>query len=294
MSMFSLPDGFGTNTNMMDQMMKAYADMMKPVTGGADALSMPAAFMAIPALSAGMIAQFWGAMAGTVQGACDLAHRMPAMDASLKAPVMFWQDSDEDTDAFAATMITPFSFFAGAAKTFMSDLEHTAQDMVVVGEHFAEGIAEDTEAVAAFARETGDTVMRTAAVAVASETAAVEELTAEPAALAMEAAPAAAPVAAAELLPEDFAQPKGVDKPATPDDLKMIAGVGPKLEGLLNGLGIWTFGQVAGWTPNEVAWVDDYLSFKGRINRDDWIAQAAALARGGRDEYVKVFGKEPR
>ena len=277
MSMFSLPDGFGTNANMMDQMMQAYGEMMKPVTGSADALAMPAAFMAMPALGAGMMAQFWGAMAGTVQGACGMARRMPEFDAGLKAPVMFWKESDEDTDAFASSMVTPFSFFAGAAKTFVADMEHAAQDMVIVGEHFAEGVAEDTEAVTALVRDAGDKVMSAPAIV--------------PAAALVEDAGLAAE---SELMPEDFTQPKGIDKPATPDDLKMIAGVGPKLEGLLNGLGIWTFGQVAGWTPNEVAWVDDYLSFKGRITRDDWIAQAAALARGGRDEYVKVFGKEPR
>lgn len=102
------------------------------------------------------------------------------------------------------------------------------------------------------------------------------------------------PALAADIMPEDFKQPVKAEKPAKPDDLKMIAGVGPKLESVLNGLGIWTFAQIADWTANEVAWVDDYLQFKGRIERDDWIAQAAALAKGGRDEYVKKFGKEPR
>ena len=100
--------------------------------------------------------------------------------------------------------------------------------------------------------------------------------------------------APAELMPEDFVKPAGIDKPATPDDLKLISGVGPKIEKTLNTLGIWTFGQIAAWTPNEVAWVDDYLQFKGRIGRDDWIAQADALSVGGAEEYVKRFGKTPR
>lgn len=135
-------------------------------------------------------------------------------------------------------------------------------------------------------------------VAEVAAVAAPEIAAVEPEAVVMEApmpaeqAVAAAPVASIE--PEDFIKPAGVAKPSVPDDLKMIAGVGPKLEQVLNGLGIWTFAQVAAWTPQEVAWVDDYLQFKGRIERDDWIAQAAALAKGGRDEYVKVFGKEPR
>jgi NADH-quinone oxidoreductase subunit E len=87
-----------------------------------------------------------------------------------------------------------------------------------------------------------------------------------------------AAAAPAGLMPEDFKQPKAMDRPANPADLKAISGIGPKLEQLLNGLGIWTYSQIAAWTPEEIAWVDDYLSFKGRIGRDNWLGQAAALA----------------
>ena len=83
----------------------------------------------------------------------------------------------------------------------------------------------------------------------------------------------------AKLMPEDFRRPKAGEKPDSPDDLKLISGVGPKLEKVLNGLGVWTFAQIAAWEPAEVAWVDDYLSFKGRIGRDGWVGQAAALAK---------------
>jgi NADH-quinone oxidoreductase subunit E len=99
---------------------------------------------------------------------------------------------------------------------------------------------------------------------------------------------------AAMLSPEDFKRPVGMSRPDALDDLKMILGVGPKIEGILHGLGIYSFAQVAAWNAAEIAWVDDYLNFKGRIARDGWIAQADALATGGRDEYVKRFGKEPR
>jgi NADH-quinone oxidoreductase subunit E len=87
-----------------------------------------------------------------------------------------------------------------------------------------------------------------------------------------------AAAAPAGLMPEDFKQPKAMDRPANPADLKAISGIGPKLEQVLNGLGIWTYGQIAVWTPEEIAWVDDYLSFKGRIGRDNWLGQAAVLA----------------
>ncbi|GAA2816795.1 NADH-quinone oxidoreductase subunit E [Aminobacter aminovorans] len=82
------------------------------------------------------------------------------------------------------------------------------------------------------------------------------------------------------LQPEDFRQPASIERPETPDDLKAISRIGPKLEQVLNDLGIWTYGQIAGWTAEEVAWADDYLGFKGRIGRDDWIGQAAMLAGG--------------
>ncbi len=90
------------------------------------------------------------------------------------------------------------------------------------------------------------------------------------------------------------ARPAAMKKPAKPDDLKMISGVGPKLEGVLNGLGIYQFKQVASWKKAEREWVDGYLNFKGRIDRDDWVRQAKALAKGGAEEYIKVFGKKPR
>lgn len=77
------------------------------------------------------------------------------------------------------------------------------------------------------------------------------------------------------------------------DDLKMISGVGPKLEKTLNGLGFWHFHQIAKWKKSDVAIVDNELTFKGRIERDDWIIQAKALAKGGAAEYEKVFGKKP-
>ena len=71
------------------------------------------------------------------------------------------------------------------------------------------------------------------------------------------------------------------------DDLKLISGVGPKLEQTLNDLGIYRFDQVAGWRKKEVAWVDARLRFKGRIERDDWMSQAKILAKGGETEFSR-------
>lgn len=78
---------------------------------------------------------------------------------------------------------------------------------------------------------------------------------------------------------DDPDRPPSMERPDAPDDLKQISGVGPKLEGTLNGLGIHTFAQVAAWKKPQRDWVDGYLSFKGRIDRDGWVKQAKALVK---------------
>lgn len=78
-------------------------------------------------------------------------------------------------------------------------------------------------------------------------------------------------------------RPEGLSaaRDGQPDDLKLIKGVGPKLEKLCNSLGFWHFDQVAAWTADEVAWVDENLEgFKGRVTRDEWVEQAKSLAAG--------------
>jgi large subunit ribosomal protein L21 len=64
------------------------------------------------------------------------------------------------------------------------------------------------------------------------------------------------------------------------DDLKKLSGVGPALEKKLNAAGVTTFAQIAAWTETDVTDMDAQLSFKGRIEREGWIAQAAELAKG--------------
>lgn len=61
------------------------------------------------------------------------------------------------------------------------------------------------------------------------------------------------------------------------DDLKRISGVGPKLEGLLHENGVFHFDQIMAWGAGDIAYMDDKLSFKGRIERDNWIEQATSL-----------------
>ena len=77
-----------------------------------------------------------------------------------------------------------------------------------------------------------------------------------------------------------------------PDNLKQIKGVGPKLESLLHTMGFYHFDQIAAWGAQEVAWVDQNLQgFKGRVSRDDWVAQAKILAEGGTTEFSSKVKK---
>jgi len=77
-------------------------------------------------------------------------------------------------------------------------------------------------------------------------------------------------------------RPEGLDAPrgGSADDLKLIKGVGPKLEALLHELGYYHYDQIANWTKAEVAWVDKNLKgFKGRVSRDGWVGDRVLQAR---------------
>ena len=83
--------------------------------------------------------------------------------------------------------------------------------------------------------------------------------------------------------PIGFVDPQG----GRHDDLKRIRGVGPQNEGRLHALGVWHFSQIAAWTQENALWVGSYLAFPGRIEREEWIAQAKILAAGGETEFSK-------
>ena len=111
---------------------------------------------------------------------------------------------------------------------------------------------------------------------------------------AAEAAPVTAPLPVVEApeaeAVEDAVRPEALSgaRDGGADDLKMIKGVGPKLEIMLNELGFYHFDQIAGWSAAEVAWVNDNLAgFKGRVSRDNWVEQARKLASGQETEFSK-------
>ena len=65
---------------------------------------------------------------------------------------------------------------------------------------------------------------------------------------------------------------------AKPDDLKVVKGIGPKLEALLHEIGVRTYEQIAAFPNSYIEQLNAFLSFSGRIQRDDWVNQAAKLA----------------
>ena len=73
--------------------------------------------------------------------------------------------------------------------------------------------------------------------------------------------------------------PELLDAPdGEPDDLTQIKGIGPKLSDMLNEVGIYHYRQIAAWSEADGEWIDDKLAFKGRVAREEWVAQASALA----------------
>jgi predicted flap endonuclease-1-like 5' DNA nuclease len=70
------------------------------------------------------------------------------------------------------------------------------------------------------------------------------------------------------------------------DDLKEIEGIGPALEKLVNEMGFFHFDQIAGWTDADVALIDSEMkTFKGRITRDRWVAQAKIIVTEGLEAF---------
>ncbi len=88
-----------------------------------------------------------------------------------------------------------------------------------------------------------------------------------------ESVEAAVQQAGSGLAPVRLDTPKGA-----PDDLTLISGITETSQRALNELGIYHFWQVAGWTPEHVAWLSSRVEGPGRIARENWMSQAARLS----------------
>lgn len=77
---------------------------------------------------------------------------------------------------------------------------------------------------------------------------------------------------------EAVAKPAADKAPVmAPDDLTLIAGVGPALEKKLNAAGITTFAQIAALKKADITALDETIGARGRIIRDEWVKQAKVL-----------------
>jgi len=86
---------------------------------------------------------------------------------------------------------------------------------------------------------------------------------------------------------ENNAPPPLLEGPGSPDDLKLIVGVGPVLERLLQQLGVATYRQIARWSERDIDDFDAKLAeFPGRIRRDAWVTQAREL-------HQSKYGERP-
>lgn len=87
---------------------------------------------------------------------------------------------------------------------------------------------------------------------------------------------------------EDDWRPQGfTSRPSDADELKRIKGIGAVIEETLNQLGVYKFQQIAVWSDDNIAWVEKFLAFPGRIAREEWLSQAKTLSEGGTTEFAK-------
>ena len=71
---------------------------------------------------------------------------------------------------------------------------------------------------------------------------------------------------------------------AKADDLTLLKGIGVVIQHQLNGMGVYTFKQIALWTGDQVEDISQRLAFRDRIFRENWIDQA-------REWHFKTHGE---
>lgn len=317
MSLFSIPDELLPNETMLDDMMKQTRALMPAeFASTVNLMAHPlAGAAAMSALGVGFASQAVGVWFGTMTAATAASQRLflpmfeefpdagsfrevartPHVRAEAAKPRA--RKAATETAIEAQPEEPPEATEIGEAKETAPDTASIEPPVEVLMRAQAEQSALDfdgtspaepvqaatADAVAEPIPVSSNAVVEPVAKAapVAVDTAAAPEAAAAEVVLSIVAAESTAPATAIQttaVAQEDFRKPTAIDKPEMADDLKAISGVGPKLEQVLNGLGVWTFAQIAGWSREEIAWIDDTLGFKGRIDRDGWIGQAAKLA----------------
>ncbi|OLP58768.1 hypothetical protein BJF93_16595 [Xaviernesmea oryzae] len=249
------------NAAQVNQDISALADWLKqmPSLQMSPLMQNPvAAFAAATAVGLGVTSQLAGLMMGAIQGMTEPSRRAASASAR-QAPA-----EPEQTASDAV----------GAA-------EEVAADGVV-----ADQAAEDAVAPVAVPASEAVSDAPTQASAPAAETVAVPKSSRAKPVSAGSAAKAASAKTASDSPAVDKGAPAKTTSPARrrgakggADDLKRISGIGPKLEQVLNGLGVTRYAEIAGWSEDDVTRVDAQLGVSGRIVRDRWVEQARALIK---------------
>lgn len=186
------------------------------------------------------------------------------------------------------------------AEIDVPEIKHDVEEVIEEAEELAEADKAAAQPKAARAKPAGKSARAKAAGRTGGARAAAKtggaKTSEKPAAT--RAAKKAAEPAKSEVVVKNAAdfpgrQPHGTRKPAAgaPDNLTRIKGIGPANEKKLNALGIWHFSQIATWKAREVDWVGAWLSFPGRIEREEWVKQAKTLAKGGATAFSKRVDK---
>jgi predicted flap endonuclease-1-like 5' DNA nuclease len=101
----------------------------------------------------------------------------------------------------------------------------------------------------------------------------------------------AAPVAVAPSPPAPAAASAATAKPqqvaAPGDDLTRIRGIDANVRKLLNDAGISRFVELAALAPAEAWNLADRIGLRGRVENENWVAQAKVLAAGGETYYAR-------
>lgn len=215
---------------------------------------------------AAQAAEFWlGVASGLAKAGQDMLER---------------NRKSEGSPAFSADPASPVEAAKAAARTVMADVERAAKDVAEVTTKFAATPAESTAKAAKPAAKPAEKKPAPKAVEKKAEPKAVTPAAPKPKTAKVKAEAASKTVPPAPvIMPEDFRAPKALARPAKPDDLKLLDGVGPRLEQTLNSLGVWTYAQVAAWTPEEIAYVEDMTGLNGAAATNNWLSRAASLAK---------------
>lgn len=104
---------------------------------------------------------------------------------------------------------------------------------------------------------------------------------------------APAPTETPVIIPASFAAiaPEPV-VPVVPDDLKIVEGIGPKIEGLLNNEGIFTFAQLAATAPERIKEILDAAGPRFQMHDPTTWPKQSAMARDGQWDELKAWQEE--